>query len=90
MTQIEVEIKNDEGLHARPATKVVELTMDFESDIIIIKDEVEADAKSLMSLLMLSASKGSKIIIQADGDDEEEAISSLKNLIEHNFEEDKK
>ena len=62
-------ILNKLGLHARAAAKVVSLANEFESTIIITKDGKNADARSIMKLLMLSASQGSRINIEVDGAD---------------------
>tara|TARA_Y100000813_G_C23819179_1_gene192147 strand:+ start:71 stop:340 length:270 start_codon:yes stop_codon:yes gene_type:complete len=80
-------IKNKLGLHARAAAKIVTLTNKFHSDIKIKRDNKIADAKSIMKILMLSASKGSEILITADGKDEVSAINNLQRLIERNFDE---
>ncbi|KZX83248.1 phosphocarrier protein HPr, partial [Oleiphilus sp. HI0009] len=66
-----VEIINDLGLHARAAAKFVECTGHFESSFTITKDDREVDGKSIMSVMMLAASKGTQITITVDGADEE-------------------
>ena len=80
-------IVNKLGLHARAAAKVVSLASNFESDINLIKGNKHADAKSIMKILMLAASKGSEILITANGKDENSAIDNLQKLIERNFDE---
>lgn len=81
-------IRNELGVHVRPATKLVKVANRFDSNICIKKDELEVDAKSIMGILMLAASQGSTIIIRAEGADAEEAINELGSLIEDRFGED--
>tara|TARA_Y100000996_G_scaffold390726_1_gene352181 strand:- start:1069 stop:1338 length:270 start_codon:yes stop_codon:yes gene_type:complete len=80
-------IKNKLGLHARAAAKIVTLTNKFTSNIEIKKGDKVADAKSIMKILMLAVSKGSEILITANGKDEVSAIHDLEKLIERNFDE---
>ena len=67
-------ILNKLGLHARAAAKIVSLANEFESTIIITKDGKNADTRSIMKLLMLSASQGSRINIEVDGTDQKDAM----------------
>ncbi len=87
MKEKKLQIKNKLGLHARAAAKIVTLTNKFCSDIKIKKGDKTADAKSIMKILMLSASRGSEIQIMANGKDEVSAINNLQKLIERNFDE---
>ncbi|KZY59178.1 phosphocarrier protein HPr [Oleiphilus sp. HI0071] len=80
-----VEIINDLGLHARAAAKFVECTCHFESSFLISKDGREVDGKSIMSVMMLAASKGTEISIQVEGPDETKALAALKALISNKF-----
>ena len=80
-------ILNKLGLHARAAAKVVSLANEFESTIIITKDGKNADARSIMKLLMLSASQGSKINIEVDGTDQKDAMKSIEKLFNNKFDE---
>lgn len=81
-------VKNKLGLHARAASTVVGLAQEFASRIRIRTAEQEANGKSIMSLMMLQASCGTELVIEADGDDEQEAIEALMQLIESRFGED--
>lgn len=81
----EVEISNEVGIHVRPASMLVEIASKFESEIWIEKNGQEANGKSIMSLLLLSAEKGSKIKIKAEGPDAEEAVKALVNIVEKKF-----
>ena len=82
-------ILNKLGLHARAAAKVVSTANEFESTIIISKDGKDADARSIMKLLMLSASKGSRISVEVDGADQTEAMKSIEKLFNNKFDEQK-
>ena len=82
-------ILNKLGLHARAAAKVVSIANEFESTIIITKDGKNADARSIMKLLMLSASQGSRIRIEIDGTDQKDAMKSIERLFNNKFDEQK-
>ena len=82
-------ILNKLGLHARAAAKVVSTANQFESKIIITKDGKNADARSIMKLLMLSASQGSSIRVEIDGADQNDAMESIERLFNNKFDEQK-
>ena len=81
----EVEVQNQVGLHARPATFFIQKANEFKSSIWVEKDERKVNAKSLLGVLSLGITKGTTISIIADGADEEEAVVTLVNLIASNF-----
>ena len=81
-------IINDKGLHARASARFVEVVENFESDVIVEKDGLEASGSSIMGLLMLAASKGTTIKVMSQGKDSEEVISALDTLIKSKFGED--
>ena len=81
----EVEVLNQAGLHARPATFFIQKANEFKSSIWVEKDERKVNAKSLLGVLSLGITKGTTITIIADGVDEEEAVVTLVNLIASNF-----
>ena len=85
--QCTILINNRLGLHARAAAKLVDLAKRYSSDITITKDQCEVDAKSIISVLMLAAKKGTQMNLCADGQDEQEALSALVALIENRFDE---
>ena len=87
MVQVSYKIKNEEGLHARPATFFIQRANEFKSSIWVEKDERRVNAKSLLGVLSLGIVKGTSISIIADGSDEEEAVKTLVELIESNFSE---
>ena len=76
-------VKNETGLHARPASQFVQKAAKFKSVIKLKKDGKEANAKSIISVLSLGASKGSEIAISCAGDDEQEALSALIELLDN-------
>ena len=76
-------VKNETGLHARPASQFVQKAAKFKSVIKLKKDGKEANAKSIISVLSLGASKGSEITISCAGDDEQEALSALIDLLDN-------
>lgn len=78
-------IKNKLGLHARPAALLVQCANKFKSKIKIVKEGQEVDGKSIMGLMTLAASTGSSLKIIAEGEDEKEALDSIKKLIEGGF-----
>lgn len=81
MYESKVTIKNEIGLHARPASLFIQEAIKYSSSIAVIKDEKTYNGKSIMSILSMSAGKGQEIIIRATGEDEEEAVKGLINLI---------
>ena len=85
MKRKEVEIRNKLGLHARPAALVVKLAAKVASEIQLIKDDTEINAKSILGVMMLAAGPGQKITITADGADEAEAVDAIASLIESGF-----
>ena len=82
-------IKNELGMHARAATKFVQLAGKFPCEITVSKDGHEVNGKSIMGVLMLVASKGSVITIRARGSNAEAAIDALAKLVDEKFGEDR-
>lgn len=82
MKEILVKINNPTGLHARPASILVKEAMKFKSNIYLIKNNKEYNAKSIMSVMAMGAAMGDEIKIKAEGGDENEAINSLQKLLE--------
>lgn len=85
MTQSEVTIINKLGLHARAAAKFVTLASRFKSEIRVQRETKEVNGKSIMGVMMLAASQGTRLCITASGPDEEEALQQLKTLINERF-----
>ena len=82
----EVTIKNQVGLHARPATYFIQKANEFKEEIKVTKDEREVNGKSLLGVLSLGITRGSSIKISAVGENEEAAVEALVALVESNFE----
>ena len=87
MIQTQLTIVNKLGLHARAAAKFVGCTSAFSSSIKAGVDGNLVDAKSIMSVMMLAAGKGTVLDIEIEGSDEEAALKALKTLIENRFDE---
>ncbi|MCL2054914.1 MAG: HPr family phosphocarrier protein [Oscillospiraceae bacterium] len=84
----EVTVKNQVGLHARPATFFIQKANEFRSSIWIEKEERRVNAKSLLGILSLGIVGGTDIRIIADGADEKAAVEALTELVESGFNED--
>jgi phosphocarrier protein HPr len=82
-------IQNELGLHARAATKLVQLASKFPCEITVSKDGHEVNGKSIMGVLMLVASKGTTVTLRAKGDRASEAIAAIAALIDDKFGEGK-
>lgn len=78
-------VQNDRGLHTRPATEIVKCVTYFKADIKLTYQKNEANAKSLLGILMLAAAKGSKIGVVAQGEDAEKAVAAILELARQNF-----
>ncbi len=78
-------IRNRLGLHARAAALLVKTANRFASEITLERDGLEVNGKSIMGILMLAASKGTKITLKAEGKDSAQAIKTLGELIENRF-----
>ena len=85
MLEQSIEIINKLGLHARAATKLAKLANSFSSDIGIHFNGKKTDGKSIMSLMLLAASKGSQLTITTEGKDEAAAMEAIVNLINNKF-----
>ena len=87
MVQQEITIANSLGIHARPASMVVQTAGGFKSSVVIEKDGMKADAKSIMSVMMLAAAFESTVIVSATGPDEQEALDAMVKLFASKFNE---
>ena len=86
MTEVQIEIINNAGLHARAASKLAELCASFGSEIQVGHEKM-VNGKSILSLMMLAAVKGTMLTITANGPDEERAIEAISSLINNRFDE---
>jgi phosphocarrier protein HPr len=82
-----VEIVNRAGMHARPAAEFVKLAGRFRAHITVEKDGLEVNGKSIMGVLMLAAEQGSSLRVAAQGEDAEDAVAALTELVGRGFEE---
>jgi phosphocarrier protein len=87
LSERNIEIKNKLGLHARAAAKLVHTAARFKSDIKIRKGDEEVDGKSILGILLLAAGRGSVITVRANGEDENEALDAIQELIDRKFDE---
>ncbi|AKG68499.1 PTS phosphocarrier protein NPr [Serratia fonticola] len=84
-----VEIKNKLGMHARPAMKLFELVQSFDAEVLLRNDSgTEAEASSVIALLMLDSAQGRQIEIEATGPQEVQALAAVIELFESGFDED--
>ncbi len=83
-----IKIINKLGMHARAAAQFVQLASSFSSHIEIEKDKRRVNGKSIMGVMMLAASKDSEVTLYTNGEDEEESMSKLEELINNRFNED--
>ena len=87
MTRHEIRIVNRLGLHARAAAQLVRMANEYNSDISLIKSNQQANAKTIMEVLMLGATQGEDLTVEARGDDEERAVEAIVQLIDARFNE---
>ena len=80
--ETEVEIKNAEGLHMRPAMKFVDIANQYDSEVTVSNDKTSVDGKSIMQMSMLAATCGTKLKIRAEGPDAEKVINALRELVD--------
>lgn len=88
MIKEDITIINKLGLHARAAAKLVAAASHHASNVLVFKDGRQADAKSIMAVMMLAASKGSNLTFEIEGKDEAEAWEAIKTLINNRFDEE--
>jgi phosphocarrier protein len=85
VTRREVEIRNPLGLHARAAARFVRAASRFRSRVTLSRDGKTMDGKSILGILLLAASRGTRLVVAADGDDEEAAVAALVSLVDGGF-----
>jgi phosphocarrier protein HPr len=88
VTTREVTIQNRLGLHARAAARFVHTSTQFSSRVTAARNGRVMDGKSILGILLLGASRGTTVVISAEGEDEEEAVEALVRLVESRFGED--
>lgn len=87
MTERRVQITNRLGLHARAAARLVRRAAQYTSNVQLLREDTGdlADGKSILSVLLLAASRGTQLTIRAEGDDEQRAVYELVELVEQGF-----
>jgi phosphocarrier protein HPr len=85
MPEREAKILNKLGIHARPAAEIVKAAGKFKSNITIVRDDLEVNAKSIMGVMMLAAECGATVALRAIGDDAEAALDALAAVIANKF-----
>jgi phosphocarrier protein HPr len=88
MPLAEVEIVNKLGLHARASAKLTQLATSFGCEVWLARNGRRVNAKSIMGVMMLAAGRGTRITVETDGDDADEALDALLKLIADRFGED--
>ncbi len=85
MPEQPIRICNKLGLHARASAKLATEASRFESDIKLIKGEIEVNCKSIMGIMMLAACKGTDLMLRAEGADAQAALEAIKVLVDDRF-----
>ncbi|MBA3560778.1 MAG: HPr family phosphocarrier protein [Gemmatimonadaceae bacterium] len=85
VTERELQIVNRNGLHARPAAEIVKVAAKYQSDITMIRDDLEVNGKSIMGVMMLAAEYGSTLLVRAAGPDAEAAVAAIADLVARKF-----
>ncbi len=85
MSETELLIRNQLGLHARACALFVKTSSRFQSHITVVRDDLEVNGKSIMGVMMLAAEEGATIRVKADGPDEAEALAALTELVNGKF-----
>ncbi len=78
-------IENKLGLHARAAAQIVKAASGFNSKILLSKDGIEVDGKSIMGIMMMAAARGTTVLVTAEGDDEDRALAAMEKLFKDKF-----
>jgi phosphocarrier protein len=85
MPEREAKIVNKLGIHARPAAEIVKTAGKFKSNVTIMRDDLEVNAKSIMGVMMLAAECGATVVLRANGDDADAALDALTAVIANKF-----
>lgn len=84
-TERSVRIANKNGLHARPAAELVKIASRFQSEITMVRDDLQVNGKSIMGVMMLAAECGAELIVRADGPDADQAVRAIVELVDAKF-----
>ena len=85
MKKKELLIENKLGLHARAAAQIVKAASGYSAKVLLTKDGIEVDGKSIMGIMMLAAARGTTIFVSAEGDDEDRAMEGMERLFKNKF-----
>ena len=85
MAEIQLLIRNQLGLHARACALFVKTSSRFKSDVLVSRDDLEVNGKSIMGVMMLAAEEGATILVKASGPDEAETLLALQELVDGKF-----
>jgi len=85
VAEIELLIRNQLGLHARACALFVKTASKYKSEVIVSRDGLEVNGKSIMGVMMLAAEAGSSIVVRAEGPDADEAVAALQSLVDGKF-----
>ena len=85
MVQVELEIVNKLGLHARASAKLTQMASKFKSEVWIMRNNKRVNGKSIMGVMMLAAGKGSRITLETSGEDEQECSTAITTLVAERF-----
>jgi phosphocarrier protein len=80
-----VKIQNRNGIHARPAAEIVKVAAKFKSEVVLVRDDLEVNGKSIMGVMMLAAEFGSTLDIRAAGEDADAAVDAIATCIANKF-----
>jgi phosphocarrier protein len=86
--QKEITLLNRLGLHVRPAAQFTKIASKYKAEVFLIRDGMRVNAKSIMGVMMLAAGKGSRLLLECDGEDESALCAELVQLVENKFNED--
>ena len=85
MAELDLVIRNQLGLHARACALFVKAASKFRSDIMVARDDLEVNGKSIMGVMMLAAEEGATIRVRASGPDEVQALETIRELVDGKF-----
>lgn len=85
MTEAQLLIRNQLGLHARACALFVKTAARYQSNILVGRDDLEVNGKSIMGVMMLAAEEGATIVVKADGPDEAAAVAAIQELVDGKF-----
>lgn len=85
MSEIQLVIRNQLGLHARACALFVKTSSKFKSHVTVSRDDLEVNGKSIMGVMMLAAEEGATIVVKAEGPDETQALEALRDLVDGKF-----